>query len=103
MPTYEYECSCCHYRFDRRQRFDEEPLSTCPQCQGTARRVIHAVPVHFKGSGFYSTDNRHGGATSMPVEEKPPHTPEDKEKAKAVASAVHDKNDQNESPPSAGD
>lgn len=65
--------------------------------------MIHAVPVHFKGSGFYSTDNRHGGATSMPVEEKPSHTPEDKEKAKTVASAVEDTNDKNESPSPAGD
>ena len=102
MPIYEYECSCCHCRFERRQHFDEEPVCICPQCQGTVRRVIHAVPVHFKGSGFYSTDNRRGAA-SMPVEEKPSHTPEDKEKAKAVASAVRDKNDKNESPPSAGD
>ena len=102
MPTYEYECSCCHFRFERRQHFDEEPVCICPQCQGKARRVIHAVPVHFKGSGFYSTDNRRGAA-SKPVEEKPSHTPEEKEKAKAVASAVKDNGDKDESPPATGD
>jgi putative FmdB family regulatory protein len=58
MPTYEYECGSCHFRFERKQRFDEEPVAMCPKCQGKARRVIHSVPVIFKGSGFYITDNR---------------------------------------------
>ena len=58
MPIYEYECCECEQRFERRQRFDEEPVSICPQCQGKAQRVIRSVPVIFKGSGFYVTDNR---------------------------------------------
>jgi putative FmdB family regulatory protein len=58
MPTYEYECGSCHHRFERKQRFDEEPVAMCPKCGGKARRVIHSVPVIFKGSGFYTTDSR---------------------------------------------
>ena len=58
MPIYEYECSLCHFHFERRQRFDEEPVAMCPECQGKARRVIHSIPIIFKGSGFYVTDNR---------------------------------------------
>jgi putative FmdB family regulatory protein len=58
MPVYEYECFSCGTHFDRRQRFDEEPVGLCPSCQGKARRVIHCVPVIFKGSGFYVTDSR---------------------------------------------
>ncbi len=58
MPIYEYECGLCCSRFDRRQRFDEEPVAICPKCQGKARRVIHSIPIIFKGSGFYTTDNR---------------------------------------------
>ncbi|MBA7683697.1 hypothetical protein ES703_92077 [subsurface metagenome] len=61
MPVYEYECGCCQCRFERKQRFDEEPVAVCPQCQGKARRVIHSVPIIYKGSGFYTTDNRKGG------------------------------------------
>ena len=61
MPIYEYECGDCHHQFERRQRFDEEPVAVCPQCQGKCRRVIHSVPVIFKGSGFYITDSRRGG------------------------------------------
>ena len=60
MPTYEYECNLCHFHFERRQRFDEEPVAICPECQGKARRVLHSAPVIFKGSGFYITDNRKG-------------------------------------------
>lgn len=71
MPIYEYECSICDFHFERRQRFDEEPLSICPRCQGRASRVLHSVPVFFKGSGFYSTDNRRGySGTSGSTEKK---------------------------------
>ena len=60
MPIYEYECGICDFRFERKQRFDEEPVAMCPNCQGKARRVINSVPVIFKGSGFHITDSRKG-------------------------------------------
>ena len=62
VPIYEYECGACRCRFERRQRFDEEPIAACPECTGKARRVIHSVPVLFKGSGFYCTDNGRGSS-----------------------------------------
>jgi len=58
VPIYEYECGKCQFHFERKQSFDEEPITMCPQCQGKARRVIHSTPVIFKGSGFYVTDSR---------------------------------------------
>ena len=58
MPTYEYECGSCRCHFERKQRFDEEPVAMCPKCGSKSRRVIHSVPIIFKGSGFYITDNR---------------------------------------------
>ena len=61
MPIYDYECGVCQCRFERKQRFDEEPVAICPECEGKARRVIHSVPIIFKGSGFYVTDNRKDG------------------------------------------
>ena len=69
MPIYEYECEACHSLFERRQRFDEEPVAVCPKCQGKARRVIHSVPIIFKGSGFYITDNRKS-QVAEPVKDK---------------------------------
>ena len=61
MPIYEYECGVCQCHFERKQKFDEEPVAVCPECEGRARRVIHSVPIIFKGSGFYVTDNRKDG------------------------------------------
>ena len=58
MPIYDYECTDCKNRFEKIQRFDEEPIAVCPQCQGRLRRVIHSTAVLFKGSGFYITDSR---------------------------------------------
>jgi len=63
MPIYEYECSSCHFHFERKQGLDDEPVAICPKCQGEARRVFHSTPIIFKGSGFYTTDNRKGGMT----------------------------------------
>ena len=87
MPIYEYECSLCHSRFDQRQRFDEEPVSICPQCQGEARRVFHSVPILFKGSGFYSTDHGRGrvGSASREKEEHAAKEPAKKEGAVATS------------------
>ena len=62
MPTYEYECGQCNYRFDIRQGFDDEPQAMCPECHGKARRVFHPAPIIYKGSGFYVTDSRKNSA-----------------------------------------
>ena len=71
MPIYEYECDLCHSHFEKRRRFDAEPVAKCPECKGKARRVIHSTPVIFKGSGFYITDNRKDMKTEKSKEELP--------------------------------
>lgn len=59
MPTYTYQCENCGVRFDRRQKFSEKPLTTCPECSEEAlRKVFTPVGIVFKGSGFYATDHR---------------------------------------------
>jgi putative FmdB family regulatory protein len=60
MPIYAYKCKSCEHRFEARQRFSDNPLTECPECDGNIRRVISPVGVVFKGSGFYVTDNRNG-------------------------------------------
>lgn len=56
MPIYEYECSICQCRFDKKQSFEDEPVAVCPQCSGKSKRILVPAPVIFKGSGFYVTD-----------------------------------------------
>lgn len=64
MPIYEYECDACRRTFERRQKFSDEPVRECPECQGPVNRLIHPAPIIFKGSGFYVTDSRGAPAAS---------------------------------------
>lgn len=58
MPTYVYRCDTCETQFELFQRMSDDPLDTCPSCEGAVRRVIHPVGVVFKGSGWYINDSR---------------------------------------------
>jgi len=63
MPTYEYVCTKCGHRFEALQSMMDKPLSRCPVCKSAVRRVINGgIGVIFKGSGFYSTDNKKSSA-----------------------------------------
>ncbi|MDE3229289.1 MAG: hypothetical protein KGO05_05370 [Chloroflexota bacterium] len=62
MPMYDYRCKACGARFEAWQKFTDDPISVCPNCSGPAQRVIHAAGIMFKGSGFYSTDNKSAAA-----------------------------------------
>ena len=59
MPIYEYLCENGH-RFDRLQKFSDDPVQECEVCGAPVKRVLHPVAVHFKGSGFYTTDYGRG-------------------------------------------
>lgn len=57
MPTYEYECKNCGYGFEQFQGIKDEPLSLCPVCNGSLKRLFSGgAGIIFKGSGFHSTD-----------------------------------------------
>jgi len=55
MPIYEYRCTNGH-TFEVVQSMSDDPVETCEVCGAPVERVFHPVAVHFKGSGFYSTD-----------------------------------------------
>jgi putative FmdB family regulatory protein len=55
MPTYEYRCLNGH-TFEVIQSMSDDPAEACEVCGAPVERVFHPVAVHFKGSGFYSTD-----------------------------------------------
>ena len=61
MPIYEYKCPKGHV-FEVFQRMTDDPSEVCEICgEGPVQRVLYPVAVHFKGSGFYSTDYGRGG------------------------------------------
>ena len=66
MPTYSYECGDCGHTFDARQRMTDDPLSTCPECEGSVERIISGgLGIVFKGAGFHANDScRNGGSCS---------------------------------------
>ena len=61
MPIYEYRCPDGH-TFEVFQRMSDSPLEKCEVCgKSPIEKVLYPVSVHFKGSGFYSTDYGRGG------------------------------------------
>jgi putative FmdB family regulatory protein len=63
MPIYEYRCTNGH-TFEVVQRMSDDPVETCEECGAPVERVFHPVAVHFKGSGFYTTDYKTKSKTS---------------------------------------
>ena len=60
MPIYEYKCPKGHV-FEVFQKMTDDPTEGCEICgEGPVQRVLYPVAVHFKGSGFYSTDYGRG-------------------------------------------
>jgi putative FmdB family regulatory protein len=55
VPIYEYRCNNGH-TFEVIQRMSDDPVAVCQECGAPVERVFHPVAVHFKGSGFYTTD-----------------------------------------------
>ncbi len=54
MPLYEYECSSCHKRTEKIQKFSDPEITACPKCGGVLERVLSAPAIAFKGGGWYA-------------------------------------------------
>jgi putative FmdB family regulatory protein len=66
MPIYEYRCPNGHV-FELFQRMGDPQPEVCEVCgEGPVERVLYPVAVHFKGSGFYSTDYGRGSKKEVP-------------------------------------
>ena len=62
MPIYEYRCAACGHRFEVFQKFADAAVEECERCRGAVSKVLHPAALHFKGSGFYTTDNGRSGS-----------------------------------------
>jgi putative FmdB family regulatory protein len=66
MPIYEYRCPNGH-TFELFQRMADAPASSCEVCGASpVEKVLYPVSVHFKGSGFYTTDYGKGSGARKP-------------------------------------
>ena len=64
MPLYEYKCPNGHL-FEVIHGMTEPGPTECEVCGASPlQRVLHPVAVHYKGSGFYSTDYGRKGKSS---------------------------------------
>ena len=65
MPIYAYRCSACGHAKDVLQRMSDPVLSTCPACAAeTFTKQLTAAGFQLKGSGWYVTDFKGGGAAA---------------------------------------
>jgi putative FmdB family regulatory protein len=69
MPIYEYRCSSCGFQKEYLQKITEPLLSFCPECgKESFQKMLSAAGFQLKGSGWYATDFKGGGA--KPAERK---------------------------------
>ncbi|MET9651609.1 FmdB family zinc ribbon protein [Streptomyces sp. NPDC006460] len=74
MPTYQYQCTECGEGLEAVQKFTDDALTVCPNCEGRLKKVFSAVGIVFKGSGFYRNDSRGSSSSSSPASSKPSGT-----------------------------
>lgn len=85
MPVYEYKCTKGHV-YEKTEGFSAPARQKCLRCGAAARRQISMPAVIFKGSGFYSTDNRKSGWT--PSESSSDSSSSNGSESKAEAAAA---------------
>ena len=63
MPIYAYKCESCGHAKDVLQKMSDTPLVDCPACgAATFKKQLTAAGFQLKGSGWYATDFKGGGA-----------------------------------------
>ena len=94
MPIYAYRCESCGHAKDVLQKMSDTPLTVCPACgAATFQKQVTAAGFQLKGSGWYATDFKGGGAAgavapaSSATESKPTEAAAPKSDAAPSASA----------------
>jgi putative FmdB family regulatory protein len=54
MPVYEYECNECHKVFEVQQKIADDPLTSCPECDGELKKLMSMSSFQLKGGGWYA-------------------------------------------------
>lgn len=86
MPTYQYQCTECGEGLEAVQKFTDDALTVCPNCNGRLKKVFSAVGIVFKGSGFYRNDSRGSTSSSTPAS-KPAGSSSDAKASSSTSSS----------------
>jgi putative FmdB family regulatory protein len=89
MPIYEYRCPNGH-TFELFQRMSDPSPSECQICgAGPVHKVLYPAAIHFKGSGFYSTDygKQAGASNTSDASSKSETKAESKDSSKSSSSS----------------
>jgi putative FmdB family regulatory protein len=88
MPLYEYECTECHERTEKIQKFSDPEITVCPHCSGHLERVLSAPAIAFKGGGWYA--DGYGNAKPKSSESKSDSKSESKSSGSSSSSSASD-------------
>lgn len=54
MPIYEYQCETCEEVIEAWQSLSDKPMTTCPSCSGTLKKLVSMSSFQLKGGGWYA-------------------------------------------------
>jgi putative FmdB family regulatory protein len=68
MPIYAYRCAECGFQRDHLQKVSDPLLTECPECgKASYKKMLTAAGFQLKGTGWYVTDFKGGGAKTVPA------------------------------------
>ena len=94
MPIYEYKCLKCKHQFEVIQRFSDNPVESCPECnQKSVQKLVSAPSFRLKGGGWYETDFKTGSKKNIvdTKDEKPKQPKEQTKKTDKSKKQTSDK------------
>ena len=94
MPIYEYKCLKCEHQFEVIQRFTDNPVESCPECNNkSVQKLVSAPSFRLKGGGWYETDFKTGSKKNIvdSKDEKPKQSKEQTKKTDKSKKQTSDK------------
>ena len=93
MPIYEYKCSKCEHQFEVIQRFSDNPVESCPECnEKSVKKLVSAPSFRLKGGGWYETDFKTGSKKNI-VDTKDEKSKQPKEETKTTDQSKNKSSD----------
>jgi putative FmdB family regulatory protein len=99
VPTYDYICKKCEASFELRLKFSDDIDQPCKECGEIATRQFSAVPIVFKGGGWYVNDyGKKASSSGLSTKDTPTNESKDNKESKStgdVGSSKNSKSDTN--------